>query len=138
MPALAKKKSPEGAAAFAKHYFELIEYTSTTTETSPIKKVSLPSCKACQEDVISTSDYNKENHAWNAGGAYHPTITAAQKSEAGYTVVAFKYNQDKRIVYDSKGKINAVYDPTQKPIYGTFRLVWNNGWKMQTIDIVQQ
>lgn len=137
MPAAAKKHDLEGAAAFSKYYFELIEYTSITTKTSPISRVSLSTCTACQENLIVPSDLNRKNKTWNSGGAYSPTITAAQNSKAGHTTVAFKYEQDKRVVYDSKGKINAVYDPTVEPVYGTFRLVWKAGWKMQSIDIIE-
>ncbi|MGP5164576.1 DUF6318 family protein [Arthrobacter rhombi] len=138
MPAKAKKKTLKGAAAFAEYYFSLIEYTSTTTKTGPIKRHTLSACSSCQDDIIAPSDHNRKNHAWNAGGTYNPTITAAQDSKAGYIAVAFRYMQSKRTVYDAAGKINEVYDPTEEPVYGTFRVTWDGGWKLQAIDIVRQ
>lgn len=137
MPAEAKKKTLEGAAAFGSYYFALIEYTSITNETRPIKKYSEPECGICQEEIIGPSDRNKKNGAWNAGGTYHPTMTAAKKSGGGGALVSFKYDQDKRYVYDSSGEVATIYGKTKSPIYGTIALNWANGWMVQSINIVE-
>ncbi|WP_372699706.1 DUF6318 family protein [Arthrobacter sp. JSM 101049] len=137
MPAEAKKKTLEGAAAFSDFYFSLIEFTSTTNDTKPIKKYSEKSCEVCQHDVIGPSDRNKKNHAWNAGGEYHPTITAAKFPDRGGALVSFKYDQDKRYVYNAGGEVETIYAKTKSPIFGTFALNWDNGWKVQSINIVE-
>ncbi|MGP5397756.1 DUF6318 family protein [Arthrobacter rhombi] len=137
MPVKAKKKTLKGAAAFAEYYFSLIEYTSTTTKTGPMKRVSLSTCKVCQDDIIAPSDENERNHAWNSGGAYHPTITAAKFPATGEALVSFKYDQDKRYVHDSDGEATTIYGKTKSPVYGTFSFVWDEGWKVQSINIVE-
>lgn len=137
MPAEASKKTLEGAASFSEYYFEVIEYTSVTTETKPVKQATMPTCKVCQDDIIAPSIQNEKNHAWNSGGAYHSTITAAKFAEAGGALVSFKYDQDKRYVHDSDGEATTIYGKTKKPVYGTFSLAWDEGWKVQSINIVE-
>jgi hypothetical protein len=137
LPSQAADHTLKGAAAFGTYYFSLIEFTSTTNDTNAIKKYSTSSCKICQDDVIGPSDRNRKNKSWNAGGAYHPTMTAARFSGDDDALVSFKYDQDKRYVYTSPGEVEKIYAKTKRPIYGTLALIWDNGWKVQSINIVE-
>ncbi|MGP5220169.1 DUF6318 family protein [Arthrobacter rhombi] len=137
IPAKAKKKTLRGSASFAEYFFELIQYTSVTNQTKPIKKYSEDSCTFCQENMIGPSDRNRKNNAWNAGGAYQPTITAAKFTDDGGALVSYKFFQDKRYVYNHEGTVTAIYAKTERPVYGTFSLSWDDGWQVQSINLVE-
>lgn len=134
MPAEAKKHTLEGAAAFSKHYFKLIEYTWTTNETAPLSKVSSRNCEVCQDSLIEPAQENKKNGGWNTGGKFHPTISSAQKEDQEVWVT-FKVSQDDSYVYDPDKVLNRILHATPEPVPGSFFLEWHNGWRMNAAEM---
>ena len=47
MPAQAKKDTPEGTAAFVKHYIDVFNYAASTGDVEELSRLSAPSCKPC-------------------------------------------------------------------------------------------
>lgn len=62
MPAQAKEDTPEGAAAFVKHYIDVFNYAATTGDTRRLKALS-SDCAPCEsyakefEDTYARGDY---------------------------------------------------------------------------------
>lgn len=135
MPAAAKKHDLEGAAAFSKYYFELIEYTAITNESAPINEASSPKCDLCQNDIIKPAIDNKKNGGWSTGGKFHPTISSAQDEGSDEVWVAFKYLQDETYVYDPDKVLNRILHETPKPVVGSFFLEWQQGWQVNSVEI---
>src|SRR5215207_5804042 len=48
MPAQAEENTPEGAAAFVKHYIDVFNYASNTGDVRELRRLS-PSCEACEK-----------------------------------------------------------------------------------------
>lgn len=72
MPAQAKEDSPEGAAAFVKHYIDVFNYAARTGDVRELSALSAPSCEGCQsyiklyEDTYAAGGYFKDSD-WKIG-----------------------------------------------------------------------
>ena len=62
MPAAAEGTDAAAAKAFAKHYFDVINYATVTGDTAPLLALSDPSCESCQA-IAQNID-----RAYSAGG----------------------------------------------------------------------
>lgn len=133
MPKAAKEHTVEGAAAFTKYYFDLIEYTTVTNESAPISKVSAPNCELCQDDIIGPAKKNKKNGGWNTGGEFDLSISSAQK-EGAEVWVAFKYMQAAGRVYDANKSLKTILEETPEPVTGSFFLGWQGGWRVNSVE----
>ena len=47
MPAQAKEDTPEGAAAFVKHYIDVFNYAASTGDVEELSRLSSPDCGPC-------------------------------------------------------------------------------------------
>lgn len=47
MPAQAKQDTPEGAAAFVKHYIDVFNYAASTGDVEELSRLSSPDCEPC-------------------------------------------------------------------------------------------
>lgn len=69
LPPEAEGDGRAAAAAFVEHYFEFINYAQSTGDTSGLRRLSLPSCEACNGGLdFIESIY--ERGGSNTGGEY--------------------------------------------------------------------
>lgn len=72
MPAQAKEDTPEGAAAFVKHYIDVFNYAASTGDVEELSRLSSPDCEGCQSyiklyrDTYKAGGYFKGGD-WNIG-----------------------------------------------------------------------
>ncbi|WP_461170302.1 DUF6318 family protein [Arthrobacter sp. Z1-15] len=67
MPELANVKSKEGLEAFARYWFDLVNYGYETGDTSPVQELSGPECELCEAFYVAMEKgYNGED--WVQGG----------------------------------------------------------------------
>lgn len=135
MPEAAKEHSLKGAGAFSEYYFELIGYTTQTNNSKQLAQVSTSSCKVCNENIIEPSKQNQQAGGWNAGGEYNPTISSAQEDGPNSVWVTFQFTQEARTVFNSDGQVSEKYAATENPRAGSFTLLWDNGWKLDSVDL---
>jgi hypothetical protein len=64
MPPQASEDSPEGAAAFVKHYVDVFNYAAATGDVKELSRLSAPGCKGCQKYI----DLYRETYE---GGGYY-------------------------------------------------------------------
>lgn len=64
MPAQASEDSPEGAAAFVKHYVDVFNYAAATGDVDELSRLSSPDCTGCQKYI----DLYRDTYA--AGGYF--------------------------------------------------------------------
>ena len=67
MPEAAKSESKEGLEAFARYWYELVNYGFETGDTEPIRAISGPDCAVCKT-FYQMVDKGYENTDWIAGG----------------------------------------------------------------------
>jgi hypothetical protein len=56
MPAQASEDSPEGAAAFVKHYVDVLNYAAATGDVDELSRLSSPDCDGCQRYITFYRD----------------------------------------------------------------------------------
>lgn len=62
MPPQAQEDSPEGAAAFVKHYIDVFNYAASTGDVDELSRLSSPDCEPCNkyadrfEQIYSNGD----------------------------------------------------------------------------------
>jgi hypothetical protein len=64
MPAQASEDSPEGAAAFVKHYVDVFNYAAATGDVDELSDLSSPDCEGCQKYIDLYRD------TYEAGGYF--------------------------------------------------------------------
>jgi len=67
MPAQAKEDTPEGAAAFVKHYIDVFNYASNTGDVAELSRLSSPDCEGCQRYVKLYRDTYKAGGYFKGG-----------------------------------------------------------------------
>jgi hypothetical protein len=72
MPAQASEDSPEGAAAFVKHYVDVFNYAAATGDVKELTRLSSPDCAGCQsyiklyKDTYADGGYFRDS-GWSIG-----------------------------------------------------------------------
>jgi hypothetical protein len=64
MPPQASEDSPEGAAAFVKHYVDVFNYAAATGDVKELSRLSAPECVGCQKYIDLYRD------TYEAGGNF--------------------------------------------------------------------
>jgi hypothetical protein len=94
MPPQASEDSPEGAAAFVKHYVDVFNYAAATGDVKELSRLSTSDCKGCQSyidlyrDTYQAGGYFKGSD-WKLSdfqvrpGATNTTLFATVTSEPG-------------------------------------------------------
>jgi hypothetical protein len=132
MPAQAKENSPEGAAAFVKHYIDVFNYASNTGDVSELSRLSSPKCDGCQSYIKLYRD------TYKAGGYF-------KDSDWKLSDFDLDFNGEKAIVFVTAKSEPGVYaeSSSSSPSAGnaensdlTFiaeRL--SNGWRLDTFEL---
>jgi hypothetical protein len=101
MPPQASEDSPEGAAAFVKHYVDVFNYAAATGDVAELTRLSAPDCEGCQsyiklyKDTYAAGGYFKGG-AWTIGDLqlkFDPTETFATTD---ITVAATSYRESQK------------------------------------------
>jgi len=87
IPPEATEHSADGAAAFVKYYYSLINYAAVTGDTSHLESASGNDCRACERLVkryaaLYAEGGHSEDPQWT------PTITSSQLAKGDFYVTA--------------------------------------------------
>lgn len=81
LPAGATAHDAAGAQEFAKYWFDVVNYTFTTRDTTLFRSLALPECRFCA-DFASRVDRRKAEGSTYEGGLFTPRIVVAPGPEA--------------------------------------------------------
>ncbi|WP_404285535.1 DUF6318 family protein [Glutamicibacter arilaitensis] len=130
MPELAKKHNEEGAIAFVKHYFDLVNYSLETHTVGDITKVTKRSCKVCGDNLIDPVRGRAKLKYWQVGGQYEADVESVKKTSSTEAILSFSATAQKTEIYSAANKLVARGLASEEPITGITILRWDNGWKM--------
>jgi hypothetical protein len=85
MPAQAKEDTPEGAAAFVKHYIDVFNYAASTGDVEELSRLSSPDCEGCQSYIKLYRDTYKAGGYFKDEG-WDTVRSRAARAANGYTV----------------------------------------------------
>jgi hypothetical protein len=92
MPDQAKEDSPEGAAAFVKHYVDVFNYAAATGDVKELSALSSPDCEPCTKYADEFKDiYDRGDritaHLWTLDQkrveVAHAVVTTRMKVDEG-------------------------------------------------------
>ncbi len=106
LPEAAKKETKEGLIAFAKYWFDTVEYAYQTGDLDPFRSANSTSCIGC-DYVYSLVGQGYENTDWLQGGEFeiHSMDTPFKKLPSGHYQVMMHLSQKGVISHGPGGKI---------------------------------
>jgi hypothetical protein len=104
LPEVAKTETKEGAEAFAKYWFELLNVAYQTGDVSGLDTVTSSACQFCQ-NITSSLTTNYQGGRWLAGGKIVlPTATTTfEPGEDGNYQLIVQVQQAAINYYDPNG-----------------------------------
>jgi hypothetical protein len=131
LPAGADARSEKGVVRFVTHYFDVVNYATSTGDTDRLASLDQPSCTGCEGGVDWVERvYGRGGRI--VGGTYQLVRFEPVRSPGGsWTVVAHTQIDDQRVV--GAGKLNKVYPGGRaKWLVG---VAWVRGtWSVTTLD----
>lgn len=132
MPELARENSKAGAMSFAEHYFDIINYSTATTTTAEMKKLTSRQCELCATRFIDPLDAADRNNAWQVGGLYDYDLIDLIESAPDSVIAIFNYSVEPQQVYLSPGEVVREWRE-QKDQIVSFQLVFDGSWKVNQL-----
>jgi len=104
MPEEAKVESKEGLIAFARHWYDLVNYGYETGDVEPVKAVSGPDCYACESFYRGITDVYSTG-GWLEGGEIEIiTLDSEYKlTSEGRRQVLISVKQGDMVYWDKAG-----------------------------------
>jgi len=94
VPAAARAATPEGAAAFARYFFEVYDHAFRTSDTTALRSVCTPDCTFCRL-VTTIVDSAREKGTHVEGGRTIVTAADARPgSTTGWTLLTVHYDTE--------------------------------------------
>lgn len=127
MPAVARERTKDGAAAFGKYYYKQGGEAAKTGNVDRLKPLSLASCPPCNELVKSIEDDYKKGRVRGVNPYTLSNVKATKRPDRGYKVTMHVDVAAHKALEDGEayGKVDATsYQLTEQ-------VVWQNGaWKI--------
>ena len=104
VPAEARANTPDGAKAFAKHYFAQINKAYTTPQTGLLPPLSTPTCKSCANYEEEARKLVGDNQRYDRLPLTLLEVSIPPDKEDGVTLVDVVTRQEPARLIDSTGK----------------------------------
>lgn len=131
LPEVAKAETKEGLEAFARYWFQLLNFAYETGNSSGLESVTAPSCEFCAK-ITDSLAANYANDRWLAGGRIEtPSISTTFESDPNGQYQVVVQVQQGTITYFAPGGTE-FREPTQPSDTGNVMLVtYENGeWQL--------
>lgn len=133
MPAEAKEMTAEGAAAFAKHYFEVADYAYATGDVAPLKALVVEECSACLAAITDIEDVYSKGGRFQGVDATITSAAAPPPDDQG-TIVSVVMSESASSVVRADGSIESETSATRDIGANVFTLRTPQGWKVFEIS----
>ncbi len=127
MPDEANRKTKAGAAAFVRHYIELLNHLEATGDEGPLLAVSSPDCRSCSSVIEAANKiYDAGGHV--EGGRWSvDEVTPSRPAVATWTVRIKGRIAPSKVV---TGSTDTERSGTGGPASAEFVLTFDGGWKV--------
>lgn len=123
MPSEAAAETPEGAAAFARYYFEMLNHAFRTGDAGGVKRLSEPGCEGCNNLIGAIEKEGKPGERVE-GGDYSIVYAESPPIENGDVVVEVRYALAEVLVTATDGRVIETI-PANPGIDAQLRLIRN-------------
>lgn len=136
LPSEAAAETPEGAAAFARYFFEVVGAAFASADPAALQAVSAPGCGGCDALITSVKELQEQGRK-RVGGTYVLKSVAAPPVEAGDVTLEISYERAAGQVVDASGRVYASAAPVP-PTNAQLRLIRRgSSWVVQGYRVVQ-
>ena len=127
LPAEATPATAQGAAAFARYYFDLVNAGLSTADSAAVREVSDDGCGGCRA-LIGAIEEEPHPGERVQGGLFEVLFAESPPLVAGGVIVDLQYKVTEVRVLDLRGKVLR-RTPATAPTSGQLRLTHNgDGW----------
>lgn len=134
MPAEAKAHTPAGAAAFARYYFEVMNYAWQKPAAGALLSMSLPSCKSCASIEAVAAEMVAEGYRFDRAPFEIASSDPGFTSDSGEQTVTVTGQQTAAREVSSSGTSTAT---AVKKVIRQVALRYDNGWKVAAIRTME-
>ena len=135
LPEAAKAETKEGAVAFAKHWYTLLNYAYQTGEFRLMDEVTDPSCRLCAKVRSGIVEWNSEGR-WIAGGLLQAkgAYTNFVKTSRGTYQVTTQLEQSAGALYRADSRVEKSV-PASQVLADIMILRFSDGrWMAMDVD----
>lgn len=120
LPSAAAAATPQGAAAFARYYFDLINQGLTSGDGAAVRAVSDPGCGGCR-NLIGAMEQEPTPGERIEGGLFEIVSAESPPLEEGAVIVSLQYRvTEVRVLNDAGAVLRTT--PAEGPSNGQLRL----------------
>lgn len=112
LPSEAAAETPEGAAAFARYYLDLMNRAFESADATAVRQVSDPGCGGCNNLIVAIEEPPEEGERVE-GGEYSVDFAEAPPVEGGDVIVELRYSLTEVRVYGPDGQLLRRKDPVE-------------------------
>lgn len=120
MPAEAAAETPEGAAAFARYWIEVLEGALATGDAAHLRRLSDEGCSSCSNLIGAVEDVDTQGQLVR-DAQFTVDFAESPPIEAGEVVVELRYRRGAGELLDAEGEVVASIAP-EGPITAQMRL----------------
>lgn len=135
MPSLAKEHTKAGAAAFIAYFWEVVNYSQDTLDTSPFGALVNPTCSGCAAGVGAIDKIKSEGGS-SSGGHVEASVVRSQRESTGtsrlLSMMVRLHGRPQTITYPSpRGREDhAAYTSTDRFLLSEQPM----GWRVEMIE----
>ncbi|WP_146112409.1 DUF6318 family protein [Arthrobacter sp. MYb224] len=133
MPELAKKQNEEGAIAFVKYYFEVMNYSLETYTVDELIEITMRSCQLCGDNFIDPVRSHAKKKYWQVSGDYETNVYGVKLTVTDEALVEFGAKTNRVKVYSSTNNIIAESPAMEDESLGIATLHWKDRWMMNDV-----
>ena len=130
MPKLAKEHNEEGAIAFVKYYFDLMNYSLETYTTEDIEEITMKNCRVCGVNFIDHLNLQAHRKYWQVDGQYNVKVHGVKINDKKEGLTSFALTINQAEVYSGPGKLVTKGQAVDNPAQGVAILRWDKKWQM--------
>lgn len=135
VPPEATPETPQGAAAFARYYLDLLNRAFAAGDATAVRAVTTDECEGCQ-NLISAIERGDDPGEIATGGEYQVVFAEAPPVENGDVVVELRYALTEVEVRKADGSVETI--PAKSGVDAQMRLLRRDGgWVVQGFRNVQ-
>lgn len=127
MPALAKANTPQGAAAFARHWYAELEHAYEVRDSTRLAALSDPSCRTWRNYIEDVSAARRDGRTFT-GISIDILYAEAPPIEGSYCTVLVTYDQASFTVKRADGSTKRSYPGVRKTDVQFQALRKQQGW----------
>ena len=135
MPEEAKVESKEGLIAFARYWYELVNYGYETGDVEPVKAFTLDPCRDCSRYLQVVSDGYVDTD-WIVGGqiTVHGLDSEYVLTDTGRYQVLVQFSQDPLELRGPEGRVYKEHPGSERPVVQLLEARWTDGtWVVEEL-----